>query len=334
MDPPKECRNHGRFYTGDHRKLTGALNHRESLPKKSIPLWRSFAFHLKSRCESNYAVSSFIAEFVNTFSNVLFLVIPPLLIVLFQQYAKQAETRAIYVIWMLLIAVGLSSAYFHATLSFAGQMLDELAILWLICAGFSLWVPARYLSRFVKMNRYCFKWSMFAVTVVGTGLACLRPVVNAFALMAFGIPVSGTVYHSSPLCAMKNSNFCSNKILNALKMILLLYTPLTVVCSYSFAFQGCWSSKFDGEFDCERVNRLRAYEFLYIWYIYRCKEKKIRRLGVRTCVLFGLAVFCWLNDRYFLHSIYWSIDWLTRSFLIQHSVDWLIDWTLPSSLTF
>lgn len=140
-------------------------------------------------CESNYAVSSFIAEFVNTFSNVLFVVIPPLLIVLFQQYARYAETRAIYVIWVLLIAVGLSSAYFHATLSFVGQMLDELAILWLICAGFSLWVPSRYLP--VKLNRHMFKWSMFAVTLVGTGLACLRPVVNAFALMTFGIPIAG-----------------------------------------------------------------------------------------------------------------------------------------------
>lgn len=56
-------------------------------------------------CERNYVVSSTIAEFVNTFSNVLFIIIPPVLIVLFQQYADSVKNRQIYVIWLLLIAV-------------------------------------------------------------------------------------------------------------------------------------------------------------------------------------------------------------------------------------
>ncbi|OQV25349.1 Alkaline ceramidase [Hypsibius exemplaris] len=147
-------------------------------------------------CESNYAVSTTIAEFVNTFSNVLFIIIPPLLIILFQQYAKRTKSKAIYVIWLLLIVVGMASAYFHATLSFAGQMLDELAILWLICAGVSLWIPARYLpyltSRYLplQMNRYGFKWAMFAITIIGTILSCIKPVINAFALLAIGVPIT------------------------------------------------------------------------------------------------------------------------------------------------
>lgn len=85
-------------------------------------------------------------------SNILFLVGPPFLIYLFKDYGRFIQP-AIHMIWILLIVVGLSSAYFHATLSLLGQLLDELTILWVFMATLSLFCPRRHFPRVFKHSR-------------------------------------------------------------------------------------------------------------------------------------------------------------------------------------
>jgi len=141
-------------------------------------------------CEDNYTHSPHIAEFWNTVSNFLFLVMPPILIHLHRPFASIVG-YGIHVIWVLLVVVGLSSAYFHATLSLFGQLLDETAILWVIMAGFSMWYPKAAMPAALKDkdgSRRTFSYLILAVTIGSTWLAFIKPSINAFFLMTLGIP--------------------------------------------------------------------------------------------------------------------------------------------------
>lgn len=148
-------------------------------------------------CEENYTFSPYIAEFVNTFSNFLFFLLPPLLIYLHHPYSQHCG-KGIHVIWILLIVVGVCSAYFHATLSLLGQLLDEISILWVIMAAFSMWFPKMaFPFQWGKLEdgRKRFSYLCLSVAIISTLLGFLQPVVNAFILLTFGIPGVWVMVH-------------------------------------------------------------------------------------------------------------------------------------------
>ncbi|KAL7043236.1 hypothetical protein ACKWTF_001434 [Chironomus riparius] len=114
---------------------------------------------------------------------------PPILMYLFRDYAKKVNP-GIYLVWGLLIIVGIASAYFHATLSLMGQLLDELSILWVYTLTMILFCPKRKLPKFLK-NRYVFSGLLLTVGLGASILSVWKPYINAFALMTLIVP---TVY--------------------------------------------------------------------------------------------------------------------------------------------
>lgn len=114
---------------------------------------------------------------------------PPILMYLFRDYAKKVNP-GIHLVWGLLIIVGIASAYFHATLSLMGQLLDELSILWVYTLTMILFCPKRNLPKYLK-NRYVFSGLLLTIGLGASILSVWKPYINAFALMTLIVP---TVY--------------------------------------------------------------------------------------------------------------------------------------------
>ncbi|XP_006904199.1 alkaline ceramidase 1 [Pteropus alecto] len=144
-------------------------------------------------CETNFQHSELVAEFYNTVSNVSFFIFGPLMMFLMHPYA-QKRSLFVHGICLLFTVIGLFSMYFHMTLSFLGQLLDELSILWLLASGYSIWLPRCYFPAFVGGNRLQFSCLVVLTTMVSTFLSFLRPTVNAYALNSIAVHILYIVF--------------------------------------------------------------------------------------------------------------------------------------------
>ncbi|CBY11749.1 unnamed protein product [Oikopleura dioica] len=147
-------------------------------------------------CEENYTVTPFIAEFWNTVSNAIFLIIPPILSIKYKNYGEVLKVPVGYV-WSLLTIVGLGSIYFHSTLSLVGQLVDEIAILWVIMCAWALFLPTSMLP--YPMKRQSFYYLMTILTVLFTIICFKNPELNHNALHFFAIPCVAIVIYASSI---------------------------------------------------------------------------------------------------------------------------------------
>uniref|UniRef100_A0A8D0E3A0 Alkaline ceramidase n=1 Tax=Salvator merianae TaxID=96440 RepID=A0A8D0E3A0_SALMN len=65
--------------------------------------------------------------------------------------------------------------------SYAGQLLDELSILWTLSLCYAFWFPEHYFPPFTK-NRKQFIWMVLFVSICSTLMSFVKPALNAYAL--------------------------------------------------------------------------------------------------------------------------------------------------------
>eukprot|EP00063_Salmo_salar_P049926 XP_014024761.1 PREDICTED: alkaline ceramidase 1-like [Salmo salar] len=100
-------------------------------------------------CEANYRHSEVHSEIYTTMSSLIFFVISPIMLYLLHPYARE-RNLAVHLVWIMMMITGLFSAYFHMTLSFMGQMLDEQSILWVLSFCYALWFSLRVFPCFIN----------------------------------------------------------------------------------------------------------------------------------------------------------------------------------------
>jgi len=96
--------------------------------------------------------------------------------------------NGITILWIFLVIIGIGSVYFHATLSLVGQLVDEISILWVITAGYALFLPSIYLPQSFRVQRHRFVYSCIMFAMIVTGFSSVYPYANAFILMLLGVP--------------------------------------------------------------------------------------------------------------------------------------------------
>jgi len=154
-------------------------------------------------CEPNYQVTPYITEFVNTVSNIPLVVFPVVQYIMYQSYASLCQPNLRFLLLTLQV-VGVGSTYYHATLSFAGQLVDENGILWSLAWLSAGYWPKHLLPLGIK-SRSTFTMCYILVTFCCTVLSISAPEFNQFALMVFGAPFVLSVLKDYFSCRLSNA---------------------------------------------------------------------------------------------------------------------------------
>lgn len=131
-------------------------------------------------CELNYAVTPYIAEFQNTVTGFLVVLLVPLYMIVDseQSFYKRVDTK-LRLIYLLMILAGIGSAYFHTTLSLAGQLIDELSVVWLVFFGCLFIHSPKGKDRWAQIHMVLLTpTNLLLYLVVTCGLAFAEPILS------------------------------------------------------------------------------------------------------------------------------------------------------------
>jgi hypothetical protein len=137
-------------------------------------------------CEDNFTHHPYIVEFWNTISNIPFVLLYFLGMYNFNRVKCNGNDKILYRMYLF---VGLSSMYFHATLSHFGQLLDEYSIMCLMS----------YTHLIINKNNLCCKIISY-YTIIHFPIMIYMPNINIPILFAY----SGFSYYALQKIINKN----------------------------------------------------------------------------------------------------------------------------------
>nr|XP_009858189.1 alkaline ceramidase-like isoform X2 [Ciona intestinalis] len=143
-------------------------------------------------CEPDYAVSQHTAEFWNSVTNIPMLIVAPIMMHLYRDFACVVpHCKRVNIVWGLVVVIGIGSIYFHSTLSLFGQFMDEVAILWMTYAIMAMWTHPSllHLPKYFENHRAHYQYLLCSMAVISTFLGFLKPELNHFFLFAYWIPL-------------------------------------------------------------------------------------------------------------------------------------------------
>uniref|UniRef100_A0A8C3XUL0 Alkaline ceramidase n=1 Tax=Chelydra serpentina TaxID=8475 RepID=A0A8C3XUL0_CHESE len=161
-------------------------------------------------CEGNFEHSEVIAEYYNTISNVSFFLLFPILLYLNHQYVQHRPLRKA-IKQPASLTAGIFSTYYHLTLSYVGQLLDELSILWTLALTYT---DLGGTAQFVCL--------VGIATIVCTLMSFIKPDFNAYLLNSISL-------HLLYLICQELKK-CSNPRVHRIAAFMVMWWVLAISC--------------------------------------------------------------------------------------------------------
>ncbi|NXT64334.1 ACER1 ceramidase, partial [Chaetops frenatus] len=187
-------------------------------------------------CEGNFERSAVIAEYYNTLllgsrwdgtSLFSFLLLTPLTFLALEAFPELQVNHGTFV---PLLLAGVFSMYFHMTLSYVGQLLDELSILWTLAVAYSFWYPQAYFPKCIKTRRHFF-WLTGITTVISTLMSFIKPTLNAYALNCIAFHLLYMTW--------KELKKCNDKRVHRMAAVMVMWWALAITSWISDRWL-CW----------------------------------------------------------------------------------------------